>query len=267
VRARTPRIVYGSISAFGQTGPYRNRPAHDLAVQAISGAQSLTLGMDGRPAMTGVAVADIVSGLHALSGILMALLRARTTGRGDYIDISMHEAALASFPNVLGPVFASGEQPDVGKSRTGGGAAFYQIYETKDGRHLALGGQEPKFAAALLTWLDRPDLLPVCALPPGSQEPVIAFLRERFLSKTLAEWQEELAALDVCFGPVNSLPEALADPHVAEREIVLIDAAGRRHLAPVIRFRDEPARISFAVPGHGEHTGATLGTASATRAT
>ena len=106
-----PRIVYCSISAFGQDGPYRDRPAHDLAAMALAGAIGITLGRDGMPAIPGVAVADIVSSLQALSGVLMALYRRERTGRGDYIDIAMHHAALAALPNVIGPAMAGLPQP------------------------------------------------------------------------------------------------------------------------------------------------------------
>jgi len=254
IRGRNPAIVYCSLSAFGQDGPYRDRPAHDLAVQAISGAQSLTTDSSGRPVQHGVAFSDICCGLQGLAGILMGVLRARETGRGDYIDISMHEAVLNAFPNVLGPLYVEDRPPRPRQERTNGGAAFYQIYETLDGKHLALGGQELKFCAALLNHLGSPDLIEFCSLPPGpGQDLVATFLRETFAAKTLAVWEAELASLDICFGAVNSLPEAFADPHVVARKAVVTDSNGRRHLAPVIRFREEPAEMSFEVPGHGEH--------------
>ncbi len=167
VQARNPRIVYCSISAFGQTGPYRDRPAHDLALEAMSGALSLTLGADGRPAMPAVPAADQLSALQALSAILMALLRRETTGRGDVIDISMHDAMLAACANIVGPTFAENRQPVAKHERTTGGAAFYQVYETRDGRHIVLAGQERKFVENLLRALDRPDLVPLCLAGSG----------------------------------------------------------------------------------------------------
>jgi crotonobetainyl-CoA:carnitine CoA-transferase CaiB-like acyl-CoA transferase len=254
IRSRNPAIVYCSLSAFGQDGPYRDKPAHDLAVQAISGAQSLTTDPSGRPAQHGIAMADICCGLQGLAGILMGVMRARETGQGDYIDISMHEAVLNTFPNVLGPVYVEDRQPKPRQERSNGGAAFYRIYETLDGRHLALGGQEIKFCAALLNHLGSPDLIEFCGLPPGpGQDLVATFLRETFLTKTLAAWEAELAGLDICFGAVKSIPEAFADPHVVARKAVVTDSNGRRHLAPVIRFREEPAEMSFDVPTQGEH--------------
>jgi crotonobetainyl-CoA:carnitine CoA-transferase CaiB-like acyl-CoA transferase len=145
VRARNPRIVYCSISAFGQDSTWRGRPAHDLALEAESGLVSMTLGNDGKPAMSGIPVADVLAGLQGLSGVLMALLRREETGVGDFIDISMQDATIGGMLNILGPTFAEDRQPIPAHERTTGGAAFYRPYETEDGRHLVLAGQEPNF--------------------------------------------------------------------------------------------------------------------------
>src|SRR3546814_5604908 len=99
--------------------------------------------------MPGLATADLLSSLHALSGVVMALFRREKTGRGDRIDVSMQHAALAGLPNVMGPAMAGRPQPDPKHERTTGGSAFYQIYDTADGRHLVLGGQEIKFVRNL----------------------------------------------------------------------------------------------------------------------
>jgi crotonobetainyl-CoA:carnitine CoA-transferase CaiB-like acyl-CoA transferase len=257
VSAVNPRIVYCSISAFGQDGPYRERPAHDLATMALAGALSLTLGRDGAPAIPGVAVADVVSALQALSGVLMALYRRETTGRGDYIDVAMHHAALAALPNVMGPAMAGLPQPDPKGERSTGGSAFYQIYEAADGRHLVLGAQEMKFVHNLLGKLGRPDLAPLCERGPGPhQQPVVAFLQGVFRERPLAYWRAWFDGLDVSFAPVNTLREALDDPHVRSRGLVLTDDIGREHIGPVIRFQDEPARPTLREPmieeGNGE---------------
>lgn len=253
VAGRNPRIVYCSISAFGQDGPYQDRPAHDLATQALAGITSITLGADDKPAIPGVAMADITSSLQALSGILMALLRRERTGRGDYIDVSMHEAVLAAYPNVLGPVFAEARQPVPKHERSTGGAAFYNIYETADGRHLVLGGQEMKFVRTVLSALGHLEFVSLCEQGPGPhQEPLIEFLRDTFRQKTLAEWLTWFEGRDVCFAPVNSLPEAFADKQVAARRVIQVDEGGRKHIAPVVRFREEPAQPNWKEPSLGD---------------
>ena len=256
VSSVNPRIVYCSISAFGQDGPYRDRPAHDLATMALAGAIGITLGRDGMPAIPGVAVADIVSSLQALSGVLMALYRRERTGRGDYIDVAMHHAALAALPNVMGPAMAGLPQPDPKGERSTGGSAFYQIYETSDGRHLVLGAQEMKFVHTLLGRLGRPDLAPLCERGPGPhQQPVIQFLGGVFREKPLAHWRAWFEGLDVSFAPVNTLREALDDAHVRARGLILTDDLGREHIAPVIRFLDEPARPALREPALEEGNG------------
>ncbi len=254
VKTVNPGIVYCSISAFGQDGAYPGRAAHDLALEAMTGVLSLTLGDDGRPAIPGVPVADLVSGLHGLSGVLMALLRRATTGQGDYIDVSMHEALMASCANVLGNAFTDGTQPDVKPQRTTGGSAFYFVYDTADGRQLVLAGQEMKFIRNLLTALGRPDLIELCEWPGPHQQPVKDFLAATFRTKPLAHWAEWLDTLDICWGPVNTLPEAIADPNLVKRGAIVESGDGRKHLAPVVRFRDEPSTPLYREPLLGEHT-------------
>jgi len=252
LRARNPRLVYCSISAFGSSGPYRDRPAHDLAVEALSGVLSLNLGRDGRPAIPALPAADLLAALQGLSGILMALLRRASTGRGDYVEIAMHDVTVAALSNILGPVLAENRQPVATHERTTGGSAFYRIYETADARHLALGGQEMKFVRNLLDALGRPELAPLCEKPGPHQRPVMEFLEETFRKRDLQHWMEFLAKLDVCYGPVNTLPEALRDANALARGMVVQDGKGRRHLAPPIRFREEPARPSLREPKLGE---------------
>jgi crotonobetainyl-CoA:carnitine CoA-transferase CaiB-like acyl-CoA transferase len=254
VAARNPRIVYCSISAFGQDGPYRDRPAHDLATMALGGALSLTQGRDGAPAMPGVAVADMVSSLHALSGVLMALLRRQQTDRGDYIDVSMQHAAIAAIPNVMGPAMCRQTQPNPKHERTTGGSAFYQIYDTSDGRHMVLGAQEHKFVRNLLGRLGRLDLAHLCERGPGPhQKPVIDFLSDHFRQMPLEHWRRWFDGLDVSFAPVNTPREALDDANARVRLMIIEDALGREHIAPVVRFLHEPAIVRLREPMLGEH--------------
>ncbi len=254
VKAKNPGVVYCSISAFGQDGAYPGRAAHDLALEAMTGVLSISLGDDNRPAMPGVPIADVVSGLHGLSGVLMALLRRTTTGKGDYIDVSMHEALMASCANVVGSTFAENKAPDVKQQRTTGGSAFYRIYDTSDGRQLVLAGQEMKFIKNLLGALGKLELASLCEWPGAHQKPVMDFLEATFRAKPLAHWMDYLSKLDICYGPVNTLPEAIADPNLVQRGAVLKDKDGRLHFAPVVRFKDEPSTPVYREPLLGEHT-------------
>ncbi|MFM2045266.1 MAG: hypothetical protein RLY86_3842 [Pseudomonadota bacterium] len=256
IAAINPGIVYCSISAFGQTGAHAAKPAHDLTIQAMAGLVDLNRGLeDGKPASPGMPVADMAASLMALSAILMALYRRQTTGRGDYIDLSMHDACLAWTPNVTGPVFAGDRHPPVKQMRSFGGAALYHVYETADGRFLVLGGSEMKFAENLLNALGRPDLIPLARLPPGQpQAPLRACFQEVFRTRSLEEWEQALANVDCCWAPVRSLKDAFDDPATAERGMILRDEAGNRHIGPPIRFRNEPAQPTLSVPAFGEHS-------------
>ena len=255
VSARNPGIVYCSISAFGQDSTYATRPAHDLALEAVTGVLSLTLGDDNRPAIPGIPIADHLSALQGLSGVLMALLRRAKTGRGDYLDIAMHDCLLAACVNVVGPALVEGRQPIVKHQRSTGGSAFYRIYDTRDGRQLVLAGQEPKFVHALLEALGRLDLEPLCLRGPGPhQQPVIDFLHATFLQRSLSDWMTFLARPDIAFAPVHTLPEALDDPNLRARAMLLTDESGRRHIAPAIHFRHEMAEPALREPLLGEHT-------------
>lgn len=258
-RAINPSIVYCSISAYGQTGPKVQRPAHDLAIQADSGVVSLNLGQDGAPASPHMPVADMAGSLMALSGILMALLRREKTGEGDYIDLSMQDALMAWLPNVLGPPFAEQRDPVVKEERSWGGNAMYRLYRCADGRWLALGGAEHKFADNLLNALGRPELVELCLLPPGAgQDPVKQWLADTFAGRTLAEWSGFLEGLDVCWAPVKTLTEAFDDPHTRARGMVWEAPDGGLHLGIPIRFSKEPGRIDPTLDSLGGSTTAVM---------
>jgi crotonobetainyl-CoA:carnitine CoA-transferase CaiB-like acyl-CoA transferase len=229
-------------------------PAHDLATEALAGVVSVNLGSDGEPAMPHMPTADMAASMLAFSGVLMALLRRQMTGRGDFVDVAMHDAVLAWTANVLGDVFSKRQAPQVKDERTWGGAAFYNIYRTRDGRHVVLGAQEIKFARNLLREFGRLDLLELCERGWGAhQRPVTEFLRAQFLTKTSAEWQTWFRGKDISFAPVNNLREAFDDPQVAARDMRLVDEQGHEHIGIPIKFADEPGRVDFRLPHIGEH--------------
>ncbi len=251
-----PGLVYCSISAFGQDGPLRNRPAHDLAIQALAGTLALGLGLeDGKPSAPNMPSADAISSLMALSAILMALLKRQTTGEGDYIDLSMYDALLAWTPNVTGPVFAEDADPQPKHMRPFGGAAMNSVYETSDGAFIVIGGSEVKFAENLLAALGRPDLLPFAKIEPGpEQEPLKKFFREIFKAQPLAHWQTFLSEVDCCWAPVKSLKDAFSDAHTLHRQMRLEDNLGNPHIGIPIKFAREPGTADLRLPEYGEHS-------------
>ncbi len=251
VRALNPRIVYCSVSAFGQTGDLSHHPAHDLAVQALAGFVSVNDGPDGTPVVPGVAASDLAAGLTGLSAVLMALLGRERTGQGDYIDVAMFDSLLPWCVHTAGQAIAGGASPQSATQRSLGGAAFYQVYATSDGQHVVLGGRELKFAENLLTALGRADLIPLAAKEAGpEQAPLVAFLRATFATRTRDAWIAWFDTLDVAFAPVLDFRQVLDQPHVAARGSLVVHD-GRHHLAPPIRFASEEPWMPGAVPGLG----------------
>jgi crotonobetainyl-CoA:carnitine CoA-transferase CaiB-like acyl-CoA transferase len=258
VATRNPRIVYCAISAFGQDGPYRDRPAHDLAVQALAGTADLCRGLtDDKPSAPNVVAADMASSLTALSAVLMALYAREKTGKGDYIDIAMYDTLLAWTANVTAPVFAEDRAPVAKEMRPFGGQAMNRIYETKDGQYVVLGGSEVKFAENLLKALGRLDLLDYARIEPGKgQQPLIDYFIATFKTKTRAEWEAFLSGVDLCWAPVRTLKDGFDDAQTKARGMVLKDGAGNRHIGPAIKFRSGPAEPDLALPAYGEDNAA-----------
>jgi len=238
VSARCPRIVYCSISAFGQAGALAQHPAHDMAVQAMAGFLSVNDSHDGTPVVPGVPSADLAAGLTGLSAVLMALMGRQASGRGDHIDCAMYDSLLPWCAHIAGDAIAGGAAPRSPAQRSLGGAAFYHVYRCSDGRHVVLGGREAKFVATLLTALGRPDLIETGLAPAGEQAVLIDFLKASFATRPRDEWVAWFATLDVAFAPVLDFREALDQPHVAQRGLI-VEADGAHHVAPAIRFAGE----------------------------
>jgi len=253
IAARNPRIVYCSLSAFGQNGPWRNKPSHDLGVQALAGTLDLSRGFaDNKPNMPNLVAADMASSLTALSAILMALLARAHTGKGEHIDIAMYDSLLAWTPNVTGSVFGEDRAPEPHEMRNYGGQAMNRIYETKDGGFIALAGNEAKFCDNLLRALGRLEFVEVAKGEPGrSQQPLIDFFATTFKTKSRAEWESFLEPLDLCWAPVRSLKDGFGDANAKARAMLLRDREGNAHIGPAIKFRHEPARPKFALPEYG----------------
>ncbi|MEM7665569.1 MAG: CaiB/BaiF CoA-transferase family protein [Pseudomonadota bacterium] len=251
VRAIKPDIVYCSISAFGQEGALAHHPAHDMAVQALAGFLSVNDGPNGTPVVPGAPSADLAAGLTALSAVLMALVGRERTGEGAYIDCAMFDSLLPWCAHTAGSAIAGGPSPVSRAQRSLGGAGFYQVYETSDGKHVVLGGREIKFARNLLGALAREDLIPLAEAPAGEQDELIAFLRETFVTRSRDEWVKWFADKDVAFSPVLDFREALDEPHISERGLWVEADGGGRHIAPAIRFAGEDWQPG-AVPKLGE---------------
>lgn len=232
--AINPRLIYASLTAFGQTGERAHHPAHDMVVQALAGFLAVNDSADGTPVVPGVASADLAAGLTALSAVAMALFARERTGEGAVLDIAMFDSLLPWMAHTAGSAIAGGSAPRSAWQRSLGGAAFYNVYRTADDQYVVLGGREAKFARVLLEALGRADLIPLADEESGeAQAPLVAFLRETFAQRSRAEWEAWFEDKDVAFAPVLDFAEALAHPAVAERGLWGA-SDGAHHIGPAI---------------------------------
>ena len=255
VKACAPKIVYCSLSAFGQTGPMAQRPSHDVGGQALAGVLSLGR-TDGRaPSLPPLPASDIALASSALVAILMALFRREKTAQGDYIDMAMIDTTMSWTPHILETVLSEKRAPDLERERLYGGAAFYNVYRTKDDGYLVLSGSEMNFVENLLKALGRPDLIELCRGPWGeAQAPVKKFLADTFMTRTRDEWDAWLSDKRVCYAPVLDMHEAWNSQLLRDREMVVAGPDGVNNLGTPIKFREEPGVPSYRFAELGQHT-------------
>jgi crotonobetainyl-CoA:carnitine CoA-transferase CaiB-like acyl-CoA transferase len=213
-----PRLIHCSLTGFGQEGPYRLQAAHDINLLALSGIVDLLGEKGGRPVVPAVQFAGVGGGsLNAVIGILAALFGRERTGRGQYIDAALLDGLTPFLGLVMSTCLATGQLPKRGETLVGGGCAFYRIYETADGKYIALGCLEEKFWQEFCRAVNREDLIPDQFADSPRQDEIIAEVQQIMKQKTLPEWLALLSRYDTCVSPVNSLEEALNDPHIRQR--------------------------------------------------
>ena len=258
-----PRLIYCSLTGFGQDGPYRDQPSHDVNFLSISGILDLIGERDGWPSIPGVQMAGVGGGaLSACIGILAALYQRQFSGRGRRLDVSILDGLTPFLSMAMAEYLASGQLPRRGESLVGGGYAFYNVYQTRDGKYLALGCLEEKFWSNFCRAIGREDLIPKQHLPPPEQQEVIAAVQKVFKERTREEWVDLLSGWDVCFSPVNTLAEALVDPQISHRGLWFraqhpTDGDVGQQGFP-IKFDGLRPGLRRPAPGYGEHTGEIL---------
>ncbi len=224
IRVANPRIVYCSLSGYGQAGPYRDRPGHDLDYLAISGLLALLGPAGARPVPPGLQVADMAGGTLAALEILAALFRRERTGKGTVLDVAILDAIAAW----LGPLGAGVATAGVVPGPLAGTFPCYAVYPAADGAFLALGALEPPFWVAFCRAVDREDLVPRQYDPTAMPE-VAAILA----SRPRAAWLADLGD-DACLAPVNTPAEAHRDPHLRARGLVVGDGAAAHMVSPLL---------------------------------
>jgi len=260
VAAVNPRIVYCSLTGYGQSGPYRDRPGHDLNYCGHAGVAD-QMGVDQDTlALSNVPIADLMGGaLTAAMGILAALFDAARTGRGRHLDIAMADGALAHAVMPLATLAAHGSTRRAGRDTLTGALACYALYRTADDRFLAVGALERKFWDALCDVIERADLKPLHRTGDAATE---ARLRDELAAiigaRPLAHWEARFAHADCCVCPVHTLEEALADPHFRARGMVVDSVhptlGPLTQVACPVKMSRHGFELHRHAPRPGEHT-------------
>ena len=253
-----PKIIYCSITGFGQNGPFRERVGHDANYLSFAGVLDLIGEAHRPPSIPGVQIADIAGGgMNAVIGILLALFARENTGKGQYIDISMTDGVVGMLPLVQFFQNITGKAPARGNALLSHRYACYNTYETADGRYLSIGAVEYRFWKQLCELLGASEYSALQYDEPRRKE-IIDFMRKTFKQKTLDEWDRELGDKDICWGRVQNLDEVLHAPLFREREMVLEvkDKAGNDTLAlgVPVKLSDTPGSVRTPPDGFGEST-------------
>ena len=256
--ARNPRIVYCSITGYGQDGPYRLLVGHDVNYASMAGALAITGPADGPPSIPANLLGDYAGGgMHAAIGILTALLARERTGRGQFVDISMTDGIVNLLAAALGESYGSGEFVRRGRHRLTGGLPQYNVYECADGRYLSIGANEPWFFDNFCNAIDRSDLAGSQADPSRRQEVFDAF-RDAIKTKSRDDWFEQLKDKDVCVAPVYELDEIERDPQLRAREMIVDlphpEFGTVTQVGISVKLSETPGSIRSFAPRRGEHT-------------
>jgi len=260
LREENPGLVYCAVTGYGQDGPLRDRPGHDMNYLGLVGLLGLSGEPGGAPVQSAGQIADLGGGaLMAAFGILAALRERDRTGEGQLVDVAMADGALSWLALVAARQLCDGERPERGGLELAGGLVCYRPYACRDG-HVTLGALEPKFWATFCRGVGREDLVEQQFAAPGTE--THAEVVRIFLERTREEWTAFADAHPCCLEPVLDLDEALASKHVRARDMVVaLDQPGAgpvRQLGVPVKMSRTPGRVDGPGPALGEHTHAVL---------
>jgi len=259
LRKRNPRVIFCSLSGYGQDGPYRERSGHDINYISLAGILGLTGARNGVPVIPGVQMADFGGGgLTSAIAILAAIIHREKTGEGQFLDISMLDGIISWLSIHAGKYFIDQEVPMRGEMLLNGGYACYQVYPTKDGRHMSLGALEPQFWKNFCEAIERRDFISKQFIEGEEQFRVIEEIQELFKKKTQKEWTDLFKNVDACCEPILTFEEVFHHPQVLHRKMVKeiedpVEGKIRQVANPI-----KSSHFSFEVhnppPQQGEHT-------------
>ena len=267
LKAINPKLIYVSITGYGQTGPYKDRAGHDINYLALADVASYTGRQDSGPLPLGVQLADVGGGsLHAVVGLLAAVIARQQSGVGQYLDVSMTDCSFSLNAMAGAGYLACGVEPGW-ETHVLNGGSFYDYYRSRDGRWMSVGSLEPAFMQALCAALGRPELAAQGLSPtPEQQKALKLALQVEFEKRSFDELCELFAGVDACVEPVLTLSEAVEHPHLKARQLVSQvprgDGSTQAQMACPLKFSEglpQPRHIGAAVGAHSDEVLAELG--------
>jgi crotonobetainyl-CoA:carnitine CoA-transferase CaiB-like acyl-CoA transferase len=259
LKKRNPRVILCSLSGYGQDGPYRERSGHDINYMGLGGVLELIGEKNQAPVIPGVQIADLAAGgMMSAIAILAAVVHRQKSGEGQYLDVSMLDGVISWLSIHAGKYFMDEELPERGEMILGGRYACYHVYQTKDGRYMALGALEPKFWENFCETIRRRELILKQYLEGQEQLRLIEEIQKLFKTKTQKEWVELFKNVDACCEPILNLEEVFHHPHVLHRQMVKElehPVEGKiRQVGNPIKSSQFSFEITTPPPRWGEHT-------------
>ena len=261
VKKINPRIIYASLTGYGQDGPYRDVVGHDINYISIGGLLGTTRGSDGAPVIPRTVLADFAAGgMAAVIGILAALTARDKSGRGQYVDVSMTDAIVGLMMPVLLPALLGETVSEQGETIATGEEQrpWYNVYKTKDGKYISVGSVEPWFYANLCRLLGREDFIEHQYAEGEKRDEILRYFKQTFLTKTRDEWLKILRQKDTCVAPVYSPEEVISDPHLIARGMIVKvphpTLGQARQIGPIIKLSRSPFKARNWAQRFGQHT-------------
>lgn len=258
LKQHQPKLIYCAVTGFGQTGPYKDVPGHDINFLSYSGLLELQGERDKGPVSSSVQIGDIGGGaLMATIGILLSIIEAKKTGKGQLVDISMLDGSVSWMQAILPHYLATNQPPKRGELLLNGGRACYEIYETSDHRFLSVGALEYKFWKNFCTVIGKEELISQLEAPLERQYSMKKEIQAVIGRKTLKEWVNLFSGVDACVSPVLKVEEMIEDPQIKHRQIIeevdVPETGGVRQMANPIKLSRTKAKTIRRAPKLGEH--------------
>ena len=259
IKKINPEIVYASVTGYGQDGPYRDVVGHDINYISIGGLLGMTGTAGGAPVIPGTPIADFAAGgMSAALAIVAALMARERTGKGQFVDVSMTDAIVALMAEWINPYLVYGIVSKRGETWLTGQWPWYNVYETKDGKHISIGAVETWFYANLCRLLGREDFIQHQFAEGEKRDEIFRYFRQTFLTKTRDEWVKILRQKDTCVAPVYSIDELASDPQLTARgmisEMPHPVLGGVKQVGSMLKLSDSPFQVRNWSTRFGQHT-------------